>query len=116
MSQALPEKNPHRWYIIIAVMLSTVMEILDTTIVNVSLPHMMGSLSADRDGISWVLTSYIVAAGIFMPLTGFLVNRFGSRRLLLINIIGFMIASAFCGLSTNLTEMVIFRLLQGIFG
>ncbi len=107
---------PHRWFIIVAVMLSTIMEILDTTIVNVSLPHMMGSLSADRDEISWVLTSYIVAAGIFMPLTGFLVNRFGSRRLLLINIIGFMLASGLCGISTTLPQIVFFRLLQGVFG
>src|SRR5580698_7506585 len=96
------EKNSYQWFIVLAVMLSTVMEILDTTIVNVSLPHMMGSLSADRDQISWVLTSYIVAAGVLMPLTGFLVKRLGCRRLLLINIVGFMCASALCGLSTNL--------------
>ncbi len=110
------ELNPHRWYIIAAVMLSTVMEILDTTIVNVSLPHMMGSLNADRDQISWILTSYIVAAGVLMPLTGFLVGRLGSKRLLLINIVGFMIASMLCGTATNLAAMVFFRLLQGIFG
>jgi DHA2 family multidrug resistance protein len=115
-SSAIDEPNPHRWFIIAAIMLSTVMEILDTTIVNVSLPHMMGSLSADLDEISWVLTSYIVAAGVLMPLTGFLVGRFGSKRLLLINIVGFMFASALCGLSTNLTEIVLFRLLQGVFG
>ncbi len=112
----LQDKNPHRWFIVAAVMLSTVMEILDTTIVNVSLPHMMGSLSADRDQISWVLTSYIVASGMLMPLTGFLVGRLGCKRLLLINIVGFMVASALCGLSANLTQMVFFRLLQGIFG
>jgi DHA2 family multidrug resistance protein len=106
----------HKWFIVTAVMLSTVMEILDTTIVNVSLPHMMGSLSADRDQISWVLTSYIVAAGVLMPLTGFLVGRFGSKNLLLINIAGFMCSSALCGISSNLAEMVFFRLLQGVFG
>ncbi len=110
------QKNPHGWFIITAVMLSTVMEILDTTIVTVSLPHMMGSLGADRDQISWVLTSYIVAAGMLMPLTGFLVNRLGSKRLLLINIAGFLCASALCGLSVNLTEIVVFRLFQGFFG
>ena len=115
-SAAIVEKNSHRWFIVAAVMLSTIMEILDTTIVTVSLPHMMGSLGADRDEISWVLTSYIVAAGVLMPLTGFLVGRLGSKRLLLINVVGFMLASACCGLSVNLTEMVIFRLLQGIFG
>ncbi len=106
----------NRWFVIAAVMLSTVMEILDTTIVNVSLPHMMGSLGADRDQISWVLTSYIVAAGVLMPLTGFLVNRIGCRRLLLINIAGFMFASALCGVSDNLLQIVLFRLLQGMFG
>lgn len=115
-SSAVTETNPYRWFIIAAVMLSTVMEILDTTIVNVALPHMMGSLSADRDEISWVLTSYIVAAGMLMPLTGFLVNRIGCKRLLLINIGGFMCASALCGLSANLSQIVMFRLLQGIFG
>lgn len=112
----IPLNNPRGWCIIAAIMLSTIMEILDTTIVNVSLPHMMGSLSADRDQISWVLTSYIVAAGVLMPLTGFLVGRFGSKNLLLINIIGFMTASTLCGFSTNLTEIVFFRLLQGVFG
>jgi len=116
MNAVLAEKNPYRWYIIAAVMLSTVMEILDTTIVTVSLPHMMGSLGADRDQISWVLTSYIVAAGMLMPLTGFLVNRLGSKRLLMINIVGFLFASALCGLSANLTQMVLFRLFQGFFG
>lgn len=112
----MTEKNPYGWYIIAAVMLSTVMEILDTTIVTVSLPHMMGSLGADRDQISWVLTSYIVAAGMLMPLTGFLVQRIGSKRLLLINIVGFLFSSALCGLSINLTQMVLFRLFQGFFG
>src|ERR1700722_16594037 len=102
----ITNNNPHRWFIVAAVMVSTVMEILDTTIVTVSLPHMMGSLGADRDQISWVLTSYIVAAGMLMPLTGFLVNRLGSKRLLLINITGFLFASALCGLSVNLTQMV----------
>lgn len=110
------EDNPHRWFIVAAVMLATIMEILDTTIVNVSLPHMMGSLSADRDEISWVLTSYIVAAGVLMPLTGFLVKRFGCKQLLLMNVIGFMFASALCGISDNLLQIVIFRLLQGTFG
>lgn len=115
-TSSISAKNPHGWYIIAAVMLSTVMEILDTTIVTVSLPHMMGSLGADRDQISWVLTSYIVAAGMLMPLTGFLVNRLGSKKLLLINITGFLFASALCGLSVNLTQMVVFRLFQGFFG
>jgi DHA2 family multidrug resistance protein len=108
--------SPGAWFIITAVMLTTIMEILDSTIVNVSLPHMMGSLSADRDQISWVVTSYIVAAGVLMPLTGFLVGLFGSKRLLLMNIAGFLFASVLCGISTNLSEMVFFRMLQGLFG
>lgn len=105
-----------RWLIAITVMLVTVLEVLDMTIVNVSMPHMMGSLGADSDQISWVLTSYIVSAGICMPLTGFLVVRYGRKRLLLLNIIGFLITSILCGMSLNLTQIVFFRILQGIFG
>lgn len=114
--------NPHeitssqRILITIAVMLVAIIEVLDMTIVNVALPPMMGSLSANSDQITWVMTSYIVSAAIFMPLTGFLVNYMGRKRLLLLNIIGFLIASVLCGLSVNLVQMVIFRTLQGIFG
>lgn len=105
-----------RILITIAVMLVAIIEVLDMTIVNVALPPMMGSLSANSDQITWVLTSYIVSAAIFMPLTGFLVNRWGRKRLLLLNVAGFLIASVLCGLSVNLLQMVIFRTLQGIFG
>lgn len=105
-----------RWIITATVMLVTIIEILDMTIVNVALPPMMGELSANTDQITWVLTSYIVASAIVMPLTGFLVTRFGRRRLLLTNIIGFMIASMLCGLSTSLAQIVLFRVLQGVFG
>ncbi len=105
-----------KWLITIAVMLVAVMEVLDMTIVNVALPHMMGSLGANMDQITWVLTSYIVAAAIMMPLTGYLVSRLGRRRLLLINIIGFLVTSMLCGLSTSLYEIVSFRILQGVFG
>ena len=108
--------NTERWLITITVMLVAVIEVIDITIVNVSLPNMMGSLSANFEEITWVLTSYIVSAAIFMPLTGFLVKRYGRRRLLLANIIGFMSASFLCGLSTSLFEIVLFRTLQGIFG
>jgi MFS transporter, DHA2 family, multidrug resistance protein len=106
----------HRQWITFTVMLVAVIEVLDMTIVNVSLPHMMGSLSANADQITWVLTSYIVAAAIFMPLTGFLVKRVGRRRLLLVNILGFGLASALCGLSTDMTQIVLFRTLQGCLG
>lgn len=98
------------------VMLVAIIEVLDTTIVNVVLPPMMGSLSANSEEVAWVLTSYIVSAAVVMPLTGYLTARLGQKRLLLINIIGFMLSSALCGFSHNLHEMVFFRVLQGIFG
>jgi MFS transporter, DHA2 family, multidrug resistance protein len=87
--------------IIISVMLVTVIEVIDSTIINVSLPNMMGSFNADTTEISWILTAYIVSAGICMPLTGKLVFVLGRKRLLLINITGFLIASILCGLATN---------------
>jgi len=102
--------------IIISVMLVAIIEVLDMTIVNVALPPMMGELGANSDQITWVLTSYVVSSAILMPLTGFIVTRIGQKRLLLINVIGFMITSALCGASTSLTEIVLFRTLQGIFG
>jgi DHA2 family multidrug resistance protein len=108
--------NRKRWLITITVMLVAVLELLDTTIVNVSLPQMMGALGANVDQITWVLTSYIVTAAIVMPLTGFLVNTLGCRKLLLINILGFMASSMLCGIATHLGEMVFFRCLQGVFG
>jgi len=97
-------------------MLATVMVILDMTIVNVALPHMMGSLGATADQITWVLTAYIVMEAIFIPMSGFLAARLGRRRLMLISIAGFVAASALCGQADTLTEMVLFRLLQGGFG
>jgi len=97
-------------------MLVAILEILDSTIVNVSLPQMMGSLGANTETITWVLTSYIVSAAIFIPLTGFLVERLGRKQLLMISIIGFMLSSMACGLTNSLETMVIFRVLQGMFG
>ncbi|MDR6512201.1 DHA2 family multidrug resistance protein [Novosphingobium capsulatum] len=99
-----------------SVMAATVMNSLDSTIANVALPHIQGSVSASADEITWVLTSYIVAAAICTPLTGWLAGRFGRRRLMLWSIVGFTIASGLCGMATNLTEIVGFRLLQGVFG
>jgi DHA2 family multidrug resistance protein len=97
-------------------MATTVMQVLDTTIVNVALPHMEGQLEATPDQITWVLTSYLVASAIFMPLTGFFSDRWGQRRYLLISIFGFVLFSALCGLSVTLGQIVVFRLLQGAFG
>jgi MFS transporter, DHA2 family, multidrug resistance protein len=105
-----------RFIITVAMMSATVMQALDTTIVNVALPHMAGNLGASMDQVSWVLTSYLIAASLVMPLTGYLSDRFGRRRFLLVSIGGFVIASGLCGLSQNLAEMVAFRLLQGLFG
>lgn len=105
-----------RRLITFTVMLVTILEVLDSTIVNVSLPSMMGTLGANSDQITWILTSYIVASAIVMPLTGFLVDRIGRQRLLLINIAGFMMASILCGVASNLAMMVTFRTLQGLFG
>ncbi len=105
-----------RFLITFSVMAATVMQVLDTTIVNVALPNMQGTFSATPDQISWVLTSYLVASAIFMPLTGFFTDRLGRKKYLFLSILGFTLTSACCGLAQNLGQMVLFRLLQGIFG
>src|ERR1700761_9426099 len=98
------------------VILAVVMQALDTTIANVALPYMQGSVSASADQINWVLTSYIVAAAIMTPPSGFLANRFGRRKILMSAIVGFVVASVLCGLAQSLFEIVAFRLMQGFFG
>ena len=105
-----------RGLVILAVMSAAVLVVLDMTIVNVAMPHMAGALGASQEEISWVLTSYLIASAVFMPLTGFLVDRFGQRRVLLVSIAGFVLASAACGLAQNLPMMLVFRSLQGAFG
>ncbi|MGF7005993.1 DHA2 family efflux MFS transporter permease subunit [Aminobacter sp. BE322] len=107
---------PHRGLITIAIMLATVMQVLDTTIANVALPSMVGDLGASQDTINWVLTSYIVAAAIITPLTGWLADRFGAKQLFLGSVVGFTITSMLCGVAWNLESMVLFRVLQGVFG
>src|ERR1700690_1980693 len=97
-------------------MLASILQTLDTTIANVALPHIQGSLSAAQDQISWVLTSYIVAAAIVTPLTGWLTERFGRKTVLLVSVAGFTLASMLCGIALSLGEMVVFRVLQGVFG
>jgi DHA2 family multidrug resistance protein len=99
-----------------SVMLATIMQALDTTIANVALPHMQGSLSATQDQVAWVLTSYIVAAAIMTPPTGFLSAKLGRKRLFTWCVVGFTIASMLCGGAQTLEQMVLFRLLQGVFG
>jgi DHA2 family multidrug resistance protein len=113
---ALQVDATSRRMITFSVMAATIMNSLDTTIANVALPHIQGSVSASQDQITWVLTSYIVAAAIMTPMTGWLAGRFGQRRVLMVSIVGFTIASGLCGLAQNLGEIVGFRLLQGVFG
>ncbi len=111
------EGNPaHRGMITISLMLATVMQALDTTIANVALPHIQGALSATQEQAAWILTSYIVASAIMTAPTGILASRLGRKRIFLIAIIGFTTSSALCGLAQNLSEIVMFRVLQGIFG
>jgi DHA2 family multidrug resistance protein len=106
----------NRGMITLSIMLATIMQTLDATIANVALPHMQGSLSASQDQIAWVLTAYIVASAIVTPLTGWLVDRFGQKNVFLVSISGFVAASALCGMSNSLAEIVAARLLQGVFG
>jgi DHA2 family multidrug resistance protein len=106
--------NP--WIVATAVMFATFMEILDTTVVNVSLPHIAGSLSASIEESTWALTSYLVANAIVLPLTGWLANYFGRKRLLMISVTGFTIASFLCGLAPTLSVLVVFRVIQGLTG
>src|SRR5271170_2437549 len=102
--------------ITICVILATLMQALDTTIANVALPYIQGSVSASQDEIAWVLTSYIVAAAIMTPPTGYLASRFGLKRLFLVSVAGFTVASMLCGMSQSLVQIVLFRVLQGLFG
>ncbi|HQS95741.1 MAG: DHA2 family efflux MFS transporter permease subunit [Thiobacillus sp.] len=113
---AVQPESAKRIWVAMSVMLATIMQALDTTIANVALPHMQGAMGATQDQISWVLTSYIVAAAIFMPLTGFLTARWGRKRVFMWSVVGFTLASMLCGAAQTLPEIVLFRLLQGIFG
>jgi MFS transporter, DHA2 family, multidrug resistance protein len=106
----------NRGAITVSIMLATFMQGVDTTIANVALPHMQGSFSAAQDQIAWVVTSYIVAAAIMTPLTGWLAGRFGIKWVFFISVAGFTLASALCGLAPSLAQMVIYRLLQGVCG
>ncbi len=108
--------SAHKWLIAVAVMLGTTLEVLDTSIVNVALPHMQGSFSASVDEIAWVVTSYLVANGIMIPMTGWISSRFGRKRYFLISVAVFVVASALCGAAQSLDQMVLFRLIQGAAG
>src|ERR1700761_7063731 len=105
-----------RTMVTICAMTATIMQALDTTIANVALPYMQGTLSASQDQINWVLTSYIVAAAIMTAPVGWIANRFGRKRIFIICAAGFTFASVLCGLAQDINQMVLFRLLQGVFG
>src|SRR5581483_8165284 len=110
------EIGGHRTAITLCVILATLMQALDTTIANVALPYMQGTVSASQEQIDWVLTSYIVAAAIMTPPTGFLAGRFGLKRLFLVSVAGFTLHSMLCGMAQTLDQIVLFRVLQGLFG
>ena len=106
----------NRVAITLCVMVASLMQALDTTIANVALPYMQGSVAASQDEIAWVLTSYIAAAAIMTPPTGFFAARFGVKRTFLVSVAGFTIASMLCGMAQSLLQIVAFRILQGVFG
>ncbi|MEA2680564.1 MAG: transporter, family, multidrug resistance protein, partial [Candidatus Binataceae bacterium] len=108
--------STRKWIIAFSVMLGTVLEVLDSSIVNVSLPHMQGSFSASVDEIAWVVTSYLVAAGIMIPMTGWIAERYGRKRYFVASITMFIVSSAMCGVAQSLNQIVLFRLLQGAAG
>src|SRR6478752_2658442 len=112
----MAERQINPWLIAIAVMSSTFMEVLDTTVVNVSLPHIAGNLSASTDEATWTLTSYLVANAIILPMTGWLASMFGRKRLLMLSVIGFTASSFLCGLAPTLSTLILFRVLQGATG
>ncbi|HET7156822.1 MAG TPA: MFS transporter, partial [Hyphomicrobiaceae bacterium] len=105
-----------RLLVTISVMMATIMQVLDITIANVSLPYMQGSLSATIDQVSWVLTSYVVAAAVMTAPVGWLAARFGIKKLLITCVTGFTIASMLCGIAQSIEEIVAFRIVQGMFG
>jgi MFS transporter, DHA2 family, multidrug resistance protein len=114
MVEAAPQVN--RWIVSLSVVFATFMEVLDTTVVNVSLPHIAGSMSSTVEEGTWTLTSYLVANAIILPMTGWLARQFGRKRLLITAITSFTCASFMCGLAPNLTSLIIFRVIQGLAG
>jgi len=111
-----PPRQVNRWIIAVSVVTAVFMEVLDTTVVNVSLPHIAGSLSASVDEATWALTSYLVANAIVLPITGWLAKFFGRKRLLMTAVVGFTSASFLCGLAPSLPVLILFRLVQGATG
>ena len=113
-SEWQPEFSP--WLIAMTVMLATFMEVLDTSVANVALPHIAGNLSAGIDESTWVLTSYLVSNAIILPLSGWLSSMFGRKRFYMACVALFTFSSFLCGLAPNLESLVVFRILQGVGG
>src|SRR5689334_6418606 len=111
-----PLPSGERLIVTVGVMMAVLLQVLDTTIANVALPHMAADLSATQEQINWVLTSYIVASAIALPISGWMADRVGRKRLLLISVVGFTVASVLCASAVSLTEMVVFRAFQGVSG
>ena len=109
-----PSVNP--WLVAVSVMLATFMVVLDSSVANVALPHIAGTLSASTDESTWVLTSYIVANAIMLPASGWIARRIGRKRLLMLSIVVFTIASLLCGLAFSMPMLIVARVLQGIGG
>lgn len=116
MSAGQPQRHVNPWIVAVAVMFATFMEVLDTTVVNVSLPHIAGSLSSTIEEATWALTSYLVANAIILPMTGWLASTFGRKRLIMAAVVGFTGSSFLCGLAPNLASLVVFRIVQGATG
>src|ERR1700685_4576529 len=116
MTEDAAQAGSRRGTITVLVLLAAMMQTVDTSIVNVALPYVQGSVATSPDQIDWVLTAYITAAAIMTPPTGFLVARFGLKRLFIVSTLGFTLASMLCGMAESLTQIVGFRLLQGAFG
>src|ERR671933_386609 len=110
------QRQVNPWLIAVSVMFATFMEVLDTTVVNVSLPHIAGNLSVSITEATWALTAYLVANAIVLPMTGWLASVFGRKRLLMASVGGFTVSSFLCGLAPNLSTLIIFRILQGATG
>src|ERR1700747_2130255 len=109
-------EEARKWIVAASVILCTILEVLDSSIVNVALPHMQGSFSASVDEVTWVVTTYLVAAGIMIPTTGWIAGQFGRKNYFLVCIVTFVVSSAMCGAAQTLNQMVAFRFLQGIAG
>src|SRR5690242_20091477 len=112
----MAEKGIRKWIVTLTVISAALLELIDTTIVNVSLPDIMGNLGATLDSVGWVVTAYAVANVIVLPMSGWLGNRFGQKNYFLFSIITFTLFSFFCGNATSLEELILFRVLQGLAG